>query len=159
MNLETGSLRLPRRHSKTIAIGRAVLSLCVVAAVFAIGACGHVGRAQRPVSIDSRPTPPQPSSSGESGTTTVATEHTAAPQTSKTPETAIKRIEADTLATHKMLARCTRGQLLPDQESTVDSARQLLADTHVALEHGDLVRAASLARQARQLSSSLSCPP
>ena len=40
----------------------------------------------------------------------------------------------------------------------MDSVRQLLADTQVALVGEDLARAESLARRALQLSRSLSCP-
>lgn len=64
---------------------------------------------------------------------------------------------ADSLAAHAALARCGQRRLLPDQESTIDSARQLLADTRAAAIRGDLSRAESLARQARQLTNSLDC--
>ena len=64
---------------------------------------------------------------------------------------------ADTLAAHAVLERCGRRRLLPDQESTVDSARQLLAAARAAAIRGETPRAESLARQARQLTSSLDC--
>jgi hypothetical protein len=133
----------------------------ILAIGFAAGGCAHAGHsAQRPVPIESRPTPAQPPTGADAGAGTPAT--TPGGETSATaaaPESATKRIEADTLATHDVLVRCAKRRLLPEQESTVDSARQLLADARAALERADLARAASLARRARQLSSSLTCPP
>lgn len=137
-------VRRPRRLGRTLGVAFVALAL---------GACAPFGQHQRPVSIDSRPTPPQPSNDAAGGT----------PQpTGEVPtagaESATRRIEADTLATHAVLERCAKRKLLPDQESTVDSVRQLLMDAHDAMAGGDLARAASLARQAHQLARSLSCP-
>ena len=124
------------------------------------GACAGMGhRSERPVSIDARPTPPQPAPEPADGTGAPASgvaPVTPAPVVAAAP--ARSRIEADTLAAHAVLERCGRRRLLPEQESTIESARQLLADTRAAALRGDLPRAESLARQVRQLASSLNCP-
>jgi len=64
----------------------------------------------------------------------------------------------DTLAATKALARCAGKTLMAEQESTVDAAMKLLTDTRQALARGDVARARSLARNARQLTTSLDCP-
>jgi len=56
------------------------------------------------------------------------------------------------------LKKCAGRQLLPDQESVYDTVRSLLTQTRGALQTGELWRAESLARKARQLASSLNCP-
>lgn len=65
---------------------------------------------------------------------------------------------SDTLAATAALRRCARHQLLPEQESTIDATLRLLEQTRAALGQGDHARAASLAREARQLAASLGCP-
>ena len=48
--------------------------------------------------------------------------------------------------------------LLPDQESVFETTRNYLEQTRAALKRNELWRAESLARKARQLATSLSCP-
>jgi hypothetical protein len=64
----------------------------------------------------------------------------------------------DTLAASKALAHCTGKNLSPEQESTYDATMNLLSATREALLRGDVTRARSLARNARQLVTSLECP-
>jgi hypothetical protein len=124
--------------------------LWVAGALLALGACMPSHRA---VPIDSRPTPLQPGS-----TDTTALVHPNGTQRPPSPESRRDRIVQDTLSTHATLERCAKRRLLPEQESTMDSVRQLLAETQLALVGEDLARAESLARRALQLSRSLSCP-
>ncbi len=102
--------------------------------------CAH--RAPRPVSIDSRTVTPSPE----------------AAHTAPSPASLEARVAADTLAASLAIRRCAGRRLLAEQESTVASATQLLAETRDALAINDLARAESLARQARQLTRSLGCP-
>ena len=69
-----------------------------------------------------------------------------------------ERAAADTVQVAQALKKCSGRQLLPDQESVYDTVRSLLSQTRSALQSGELWRAESLARKARQLASSLSCP-
>jgi len=138
----------PRRGSSlaTPAPRPALRSLIVL---LLLGGCAHSGHQNHPVSIDSRPVPPPPD------TTSAAPRHTTH---TGTPAPRASTIEADTTAVRASLRRCAGRKLLPEDESTVASANQLLADTRTAIAAGDLPRAESLARQARQLVRSLSCP-
>jgi hypothetical protein len=70
----------------------------------------------------------------------------------------IARIVADTTAAGAAVRKCSGRKLLPDQESVFDTARNLLGQVRGALDRDELWRAESLARKARQLASSLSCP-
>lgn len=70
----------------------------------------------------------------------------------------LQRVIADTTAAGAAIRRCTGRTLLPDQESIFDTANSLLAQTTAALKGDELWRAESLARKAKQLASSLSCP-
>jgi hypothetical protein len=70
----------------------------------------------------------------------------------------ISRIVADTTAAGAAVRKCSGRKLLPDQESVFDTARNLLGQVRAALDRDELWRAESLARKARQLASSLSCP-
>jgi hypothetical protein len=77
------------------------------------------------------------------------------------PEDRRKAMEstvADTTAAGQAIRKCGGRQLQPDQETVVDSVRSFLAQTRTALQSGELWRAESLARKARQLASSLNCP-
>jgi len=77
------------------------------------------------------------------------------------PEDRRKAMEstvADTTAAGQAIRKCAGRQLQPDQETVVDSVRSFLAQTRTALQSGELWRAESLARKARQLASSLNCP-
>ena len=133
--------------------------------ILSLGGCARAShRAHRPVSIDARPSPPQPPpepasrSGAHPPATAPASTLPAHPALAAvTPVPAHSRMVSDTLAAHAVLERCGRRRLLPDQESIVDSARQLLAETRAAAMRGDATRAESLARQVRQLTSSLDC--
>ena len=67
------------------------------------------------------------------------------------------RIVTDTTAASGAVRKCTGRQLLPDQESVLDTTKSLLAQTRAALAREELWRAESLARKARQLAMSLDC--
>ncbi len=70
----------------------------------------------------------------------------------------LSRTVADTTHAGQALRRCSGRAVMPDQEATLDAVRNLLAQTRAALASGELWRAESLARKARQLASSLNCP-
>ena len=72
-------------------------------------------------------------------------------------ESLLAQTVRDTIAAGQRLRRCAGRRLLPDQESLWDSTARLLSETRAALAAGDVARARSLARDARQLSSSLIC--
>ena len=119
------------------------------------------------VPIDSRPTPPQPppADSTQNGDSSGASTDTGIeqppPQGEVAPEERqqmLARISADTTAAGIVIRRCASRQLLPDQEATFDSARDLLSRTRLALEADEVWRAESLARRARQLAAALRCP-
>jgi hypothetical protein len=71
---------------------------------------------------------------------------------------ALDNTVADTTAAGQAIRKCSGRALQPDQETVVDSVRSFLAQTRTALQSGELWRAESLARKARQLASSLNCP-
>ena len=71
---------------------------------------------------------------------------------------ALENAVSDTTAASQALRRCAGRQLQPDQETVADSVRSFLAQTRAALASGELWRAESLARKARQLANSLNCP-
>lgn len=141
----------------------------VLIAALAVSVAGCAGSSRRRVTgvpVDSRPTPPPPPPEPATGT---------APAPSQTPadrppapvntvmsaeeqREARARIVADTTAASTAVGRCAGRKLLPDQESVFDTTRSLLDQTRAALRRNELWRAESLARKARQLSSSLSCP-
>ena len=73
-------------------------------------------------------------------------------------ERSMARAVADTSAAGQALRKCGGRQLLPDQEGVFEAVRSLLAQARTALQSGELWRAESLARKARQLGSSLNCP-
>src|SRR5689334_2129112 len=64
----------------------------------------------------------------------------------------------DTAYVASVLRRCGDRALLPDQESTRDALRAMLVEARAALQRDDLEQARSLARNARQLATSLRCP-
>lgn len=71
---------------------------------------------------------------------------------------ALDNTVADTSAAGQAIRKCAGRALQPDQETVVDSVRSFLAQTRTALQSGELWRAESLARKARQLAASLNCP-
>lgn len=78
--------------------------------------------------------------------------------TAEDRQKATARVVADTTAAGQAMRKCAGKALLPDQESVFDTVRSLLGQTSAALASGELWRAESLARKARQLAASLSCP-
>ena len=137
------SARLHRRH----------LALLAMATLLAAG-CAAFGRHREPahVRVESRPTPPQPDSSRSNAARSRHT--TVSPSASKLYRQEISR---DTAAARAALQRCAGRKLLPDQESVFDATNDLLERSRASVAQGDLSVAASYARQARQLSSSLNC--
>ena len=136
-----------------------------------LGGCALVRGKPSGVPVDSRPTPTAPASPSATGRDT--------PESAESPETPtpappkatvgdatseadrraiMKRIVADTTEASAAVARCARRKLLPDQESSFDTARGLLIQTRAALERDELWQAESLARKARQIASALYCP-
>lgn len=136
-------------------IAHALISTFTALALAGCATTPH--RSTRPVSIDSRPTPPQPAAAPKP----VAVRAPGAARTAPAPAAVTPprpRFEADTLAARAAVTRCNKRRLLPEQESTLDSARQLLFDARMAALQGDQPRAVALAREARQLTLSLNYP-
>jgi hypothetical protein len=134
-----------------------------------LGGCALVRGNPKGVPVDSRPTPGQPGTApaetgeerpGTAGTSTQtkppATVQDATPETDR--KAVMRRIVADTTEASAAVSRCAKRKLLPDQESSFDSARGLLIQTRAALDRDELWRAESLARKARQVASALYCP-
>lgn len=143
------------------------LALVLSLLVLALAGCASTYRRPRGVSVDSRPTPPAPppepvpAGNGRN----VEAEPPAPPPmpvgTVMTPEerqATQQRIVADTTAAGAAVRKCGKRQLLPDQESVMETTLSLLTQTRAALGRGELWRAESLARKARQLAASLNCP-
>lgn len=139
-----------------------------------LGLCGCASTAARKgppgVPVDSRPTPPPPppdsvetaaSPAKPAPATTPTTQPPAPVESVMTPDErrlALERIVADTTAAGNAVRRCAHRKLLPDQESVYDTTRSLLDQARAALVRDEVWRAESLARKARQLAASLSCP-
>jgi hypothetical protein len=120
-------------------------TLAIGCAALLLAGCAH-----RPVSIDSRPTPHQPDSSSYDTSPP-------RPTPAKRPASLLTQTVRDTASAGARLRRCKGRKLLPEDESVWESTARLLDDTRAALLRGDLGRARSLARNARQLSTSLTC--
>jgi hypothetical protein len=117
---------------------------CVGVAVLVLSGCAaHRTSRARAVSIDARRTP------------VADTTHMSARPVTR--EWLLQQAVRDTVAAGARLRRCAGRKLLPEQESLWDSTARLLVEARVALERGDATRARSLARDARQLSTSLDC--
>lgn len=112
-----------------------------------------------------------PNSTGGTGAGAPAPAPAAPPPTPETPpppvasvvtpeerRQTLARIVADTTAAGTAVRKCGGRKLLPDQESVFETARSLLGQAREALVKDELWRAESLARKARQLAASLSCP-
>jgi len=127
---------------------RWVVVFCVLESLLVFGCTAPYSR--RGVPIDSRPTPPQPDSTG-------AVNRPPSDATHADPQTLEQRVAADTLVASAAVKRCAGRKLLPDQEGVFDETRQLLAEVRDAIAIKDWPRAGSVARRARQLSSSLGC--
>jgi len=123
----------------------------LLAAALAGGCAPH--RAKH-VPIDARPTPAQPGQAAPAP----APRRSRAAAVAPAPATLRSRIASDTLAVRAAIRRCGGRTLLPEQESTIGGLSAQLAQVRAAIAAGDLSRAASLAREARSLASSLACP-
>lgn len=135
---------------------RALIGLAILAGALAGCAAHHPAPG---VPIEQRPTPPQPAHLPEqpvpSDSIPVPPPRTITPSGEENVRALAVR---DTVAVSKALKRCGGKTLLPEQESTYDATVQLLSEARDALLRGDVTRARSLARNARQLVSSLDCP-
>jgi len=123
-----------------------------------LAGCAHQGRYTRGVPIDARPTPRQPSTEATAPAPAAESPSQNGESNAKARQTLVARIVADTTAASAAARRCATRTLLPDQESVFDTVRSLLLQTHSAMATGEYTRAESLARKARSLAASLSCP-
>lgn len=121
------------------------LALGALAACLLLAGCGPRNW-KGSVPAESRPTPPQPGEAAEE-VKPAAGDSVAL----------LARIVADTTWTGKKVRRCLAQDLLPDAETTVEAALQLMRQTRGELTAGELPKAASSARRARQLAESLRC--
>ena len=143
-------------------VSRSALVLLFLVPVLA--GCGSGASRHRPpgVSVDSRPSPPAPPApaAGDTPAPVPATPPVAVGSVMSPDErrAALTRIVTDTTAAGGAVRKCGSRQLLPDQESVIETTRSLLEQTRAALVRDELWRAESLARKARQLAASLDCP-
>lgn len=148
--------------------GRALFALAAALTWASAGGCALVRGKPSGVPVDSRPTPtapaePAPRTAGQEDPPPTETptppKATVGDATSEADRVAMmRRIVADTTEASKAVSRCAKRTLLPDQESSFDSARGLLMQTRAAIARDELWRAESLARKARQVASALYCP-
>lgn len=114
--------------------------------------------ARRPLGLPAKPKPRPAKRPAAADTVSVPVTPVEGVMTAEDRQKATARVVADTTAAGQAMRKCAGRALLPDQESVFDTVRGLLAQTSAALASGELWRAESLARKARQLASSLSCP-
>ena len=139
-------------------IGLAAATFALVAMTMLGGCATYHPSPGRP--IEERPRPPQPPAEppAVANSTPASDSAPAPPQMTPSGEENLRTLVArDTSAVAKVLAHCSGKSLMPEQESTYDATLQLLAQTRAALARGDLAHARSLARNARQLVTSLDC--
>ena len=143
-------------------IGLVCACALALAAPAALGGCAaHREPPGRP--IEERPRPPQPPAEPPIAQNPPAAPTDSAPppppaQMTPSGEESVRALVArDTTAVSKALARCTEKNLNPEQESTYGATLDLLAQVRAALARGDIARARSIARNARQLATSLDC--
>lgn len=142
-------IRMPRPWWKVSALA---LCLCTLAS-----ACAHQPPKRRVgVNIESRPTPAPPDSAGRARGGTGARPRSAV-MSDQTRRATISSLAADTTAARATLNRCAGRKLLPDQEGVFEATTRALMDVRATFASGNLARAESLARQAKQLSTSLTC--
>ena len=137
-------------------------ALVLLALAAALAGCGSTAPRHRPpgVPVDSRPSPPSPAA-GDRPAAEPATPPPVPVGSVMTPDerrATLARIVADTTAAGSAVRKCGSRKLLPDQESVFETTRSLLEQARAALARGELWRAESLARKARQLAASLDCP-
>jgi len=150
------SARVPAAHADTLVAVRDVTDDSTTVAPDSVDTRRPLGLPVRPKSKPARrPAPP------DTLRDSVPVAPVAPVEGVMTPEDrqrATARVVADTTAAGQAMRKCAGKALLPDQESVFDTVRSLLAQAGDALGSGELWRAESLARKARQLASSLSCP-
>jgi hypothetical protein len=146
---------------------RFAVALLAGAALAALGnvlsGCAATHTESPGVPIDQRPSPhPQAGTPQSPAPTATGTDSTPVPvphEATPSGEESLRSLAVrDTLAASQALARCTGRNLTPEQETTYDATLKLIADARDALVRGDVTRARSVARNARQLVSSLECP-
>ena len=143
---------MPGMRSPWLKVSALALCLCTLAT-----ACAHQPPRRRVgVNIESRPTPAPPDSASlaRGG---VGARPRPVVMSDQTRRATISSLAADTTAARAALKRCAGRKLLPDQEGVFDATTSALIDVRAAFASGKLARAESLARQAKQLSSSLTC--
>ena len=154
------------------------LAMLLLGTLVLVGCASTAARKGPPgVPVDSRPSPPPPPpeqeepAAGQPKPAPTPPPATAPPPAPTTPSAtvesvmtpderrqALERIVADTTAAGSAVRRCASRKLLPDQESVFETTRSMLEQARAALARDEVWRAESLARKARQLATSLSCP-
>ena len=141
-------------RSPWLKVSALALCLCTLAT-----ACAHQPPRRRVgVNIESRPTPTPPDSASLArGGAGAGARPRPVVMSDQTRRATISSLAADTTAARAALKRCAGRKLLPDQEGVFDATTSALIDVRAAFASGNLARAESLARQAKQLSTSLTC--
>jgi hypothetical protein len=130
--------------------------LCALPLAAALAGCAaHHEQPGRPIEEIPRPAPPVTTPASAD---TVPPIPPPRPMTPSGEESMRALVLRDTSAVSKALKHCAGKALLPEMESTYGATAKLLAQTREALARGDVARARSLARNARQLVTSLECP-
>ena len=141
-----------RRRSPWWKVSALALCLCTFAT-----SCAHKPPKRRVgVNIESRPTPTPPDSASLARGGTGARRRPVV-MSDQTRRATISSLAADTTAARASLNRCAGRKLLPDQEGVFDATTKALMAVRAMRATGNLARAESLARQAKQLSTSLTC--
>jgi hypothetical protein len=131
--------------------------LCALSLTGALSGCA-AHREAPGVPIDERPRPPQPPAQAAPVTPDSIPVPPPRVMTPSGEENVRALAVRDTAVVSKALKRCAGKTLLPEMESTYGATAKLLEQTREALQRGDVNRARSLARNARQLVTSLDCP-
>jgi len=127
-------------------------------ATIALNGCAHRPQARGApatgvrstiVRDDSTPAPSRPSTRAAAK---------AAPRAATPSRSLRSQAIADTAAAGRALRRCKARRILPGDEVILESTQDLLRQARLAFTQGNVELAASYARSAKQLSSSLSCP-
>ena len=150
--------RRPAPRRVRARLPRGLLAPAVLLLVLGTGCARLTATGREPVGVpvESRPTPPQPPENATAPDSLVPP--TPPPDTTTHARAVVQsRLAADTTAAVAAARRCEGRRLFPEQESTYDSVLELLNQTRAALARGDMARAESFARQARQLATSLNC--
>lgn len=134
---------------------RARRRLAVALILPMLSGCAIFGGAKSSgVPIDRRPTPKPPAA-----TDTVAIERIRVEPVVQADERELlmAKVVADTTEAGAAVRRCQGRNLLPEQESTIESTLNFLREAREALKLGELSRAEQSARKAKALAASLRC--